>query len=149
MAPEVGSLHPIERTKGLQFFAVNLQHKDVGLDITLFDSQLRKVAVEMLGGGMAKFIVANDQMLIFSSQLEHSIAYAFIKGLPNWDFKSPEIQCAGHLSFRNGRDKTAVQARKIYGYSTSLIAKGLRMTDSNEYKMTTLKEILGDQFVIE
>lgn len=148
MAPEVEPLRPIERLRETVCFTVDISRQEVELDIASFDEQLKKVA----GGGFegrAKFIVANNKLLVFPSHHEHAMVYDYAKrAFSREPGDEAPLQSAGFIQFKFSEYEDTRPTRLVYGYSSSLVDYGLEKEDSEKYKQTVLKEALGDRFFV-
>ena len=145
VSPEVRTIHA-PTAEGLQtpsVFVVDLQ-SDAPFDGTLFDDQVRRVSKYAGDKGAVKFVVTNNQMIVFlDNSGMHGLIYkfSFSVGITG------EPQCAGVVEYNFARD--ALVRRKISGYSTSLEEDGLSPEESNRFKHTVLAEKLGEHFTIE
>ncbi len=112
-------------------------------DPAFFDTQLTAIARPEGQTGAVKFIVINEQMIMFESKSGmHSTVYRFaatigINGFP---------VAAGSINFDFSRED--LDRRRIHDYSSSLIDEGLNPDDSDKYRETVLREKLGAYFRI-
>lgn len=123
-----------------QVMVVQLDSDDK-LDIELFDKQARTIANTPLSEIIdLKWVVYGNNLFVFSEGVRHDeVAYSsLVKDMGG------ELKGAGFLQIHFSNEGTQ---REISGYSFSL-RDALPIGKSQEYKISSLKPLLGEYFEV-
>jgi hypothetical protein len=146
MAPHVEAL---STTRGIETTDLAIDLTSAGeFDVALLDERLLEFANPSERFGDAKFIVVGDKLIVFNGRMQHNRMY---ESLEHTFGITGKLQCAGAISFNFTDNATKGPQRKIYDHSVSLdyLDHKLTVANSDRYKKTKLREILGEYFVIE
>lgn len=131
MSPPVEGLRT-QKVIQIKYFVVDLKNLEP-LDLELFDNLFSEVAYL----NVAKFIVQEDLMFVFTAQEQHSHFFTHTQ--------TGDLQCAGMIRvyepYKSPKDRT------IFDYSMTL-ERILPREASNNYKQTVIWRALGPHFKV-